>query len=168
MKIIKQNIKLYKMAYKMDPTKKKNKNGGINKIVKGIAEAGKHLLIPGYSIIKGANKTLTKLKPKPGILPSIQAYKQSQVGVTLTKTLTSKPKAKAANLERKKPVKNKKYASSVQVSGGSGVQPTAKSELPKGNTNIKPVKPKVKAAEAKPKKVKVKIKHNKTKIKIKK
>lgn len=143
------------MAYKMNPTKKKNKNGGINKIVKGIAEAGKHLLIPGYSIIKVANKALTKVKPKAGILPGIQSEQK------YTKTLTSKPKVKAV---KKKNVKDKLGIVSNVKPATKGIQPTAKPEVIKGNANIK----KVIKPGAKPKKVKVKIKHNKTKIKIKK
>jgi hypothetical protein len=175
MKIIKQNIKLYKMAYKMDPTKKKNKNGAINKIAKGIAKAAETMIVgPIGSIAIGKYKQFKQSKNQSPILPSIQPSNGNG-----NKETTKRPEATAepGGKKMKKTLTNLKRTktSSVPRSQTIDLQPTAPKVNIKGTTlgNEKADGPNVtvygkKKAKAAPKKVKVKIKNNKTKIKIKK
>lgn len=165
------------MAYKMDPTKPKKKNGGIKKIVKGIAEA--IALGPAGSVVKFGYEAFKQTKQQTPILPSIQYVPQhshkgkakDKKGATATQARTKyKGKAKKSMLQNYK----RTPANSVRpIKVLRDVEPSAK------NTNIKGAilesglagasaagkKPPV--VKAKPKKVKVKIKNNKTKIKIK-
>jgi hypothetical protein len=184
MKIIKQNIKLYKMAYKMDPTKKKNKNGAINKIAKGIAKAAETMIVgPIGSIAIGKYKQFKQSKNQSPILPSIQPSNgNGNKETTKRPEATAEPGGKKATTEpggkkMKKTLTNLKRTktSSVPRSQTIDLQPTAPKVNIKGTTlgNEKADGPNVtvygkKKAKAAPKKVKVKIKNNKTKIKIKK
>ena len=184
------------MAYKMDPTKKKNKNGGINAIVEGIKKGAEFLHpISGRfgALRKGKmiKNNLVNLKKKKAQLPSAQVSTDPTVvsaaaGAGMAKdkmkaTPTAKDKMKATPTRgtMTKTLKAKRLpASSVKPAvkkATKDIQPSAKNANVKGTTlgNEKADGPNVtvygkKKAKAAPKKVKVKIKNNKTKIKIKK
>ena len=155
------------MAYKMDPTKKKNKNGAINKIFKGIAEAGLSIAFGPLGIGgKLGKEAYERVKNQTPQLPSIQdsnitiagTKKKRKETTTRPEKAKNKMKATMTNLKRTK-------TSSVRpIKEVRDVEPSAK------NANIKgailesgvagaSVGGKKKAAvKAKPKKVKVKIK----------
>ena len=172
------------MAYKMDPTKKKNKNGAINKIAKGIAKAAETMIVgPIGSIAIGKYKQFKQPKNQsPSIQPSNgNGNKETTTApdkMKATKITLAGPKA---NGKMKKTLTNLKRTktSSVVSEGSPSKHMTLKKTAPKVNikgTTLGDEKgdaPAVvvygdKKAKTKPKKVKVKIKNNKTKIKIKK
>ena len=179
------------MAYKMDPTKKKNKNGAINKIAKGIAKAAEVIMIgPVASIAKGKYRQFKQ--PKPGILPSIQQSNGNgnkkkakettrepvrDPGLSANSRRYKKTSESFAAPRQMKTVKTiRKKASSVVSEGSPSKHMTLKKTAPKVDLKGAVLESGLAGASAggkkkvpaKPKKVKVKIKNNKTKIKIKK
>ena len=181
------------MAYKMDPTKKKNKNGGINAIVEGIKKGAEFLHpVSGRfgALRKGKmiKNNLVNLKKKKALGKHVanELEKQSpqlpsaQVSTDPTKakdkmkaTPTAKDKMKATPTYSKVKKNLRPKASSVKSAVRTAtrdIQPSAKNADVTANVVTKPVGKKKPAPEPKaaPKKVKVKIKNNKTKIKIKK
>ena len=167
------------MAYKMDPTKKKNKNGAINKIFKGIAEAGLSIAFGPLGIGgKLGKEAYERVKNQTPQLPSIQVSNGNKAKDKMKATQEKGYKTTLAGPKKMKKtltnLKRTKTSSVRPIKEVRDVEPSAK------NANIKgailesavagaSVGGKKKAAvKAKPKKVKVKIKNNKTKIKIKK
>ena len=180
------------MAYKMDPTKKKNKNGGINAIVEGIKKGAEflHPISGAFGALrkgKMIKNSLVNAKKKKALkdqnpqLPSIQVSNGNKAkdkmkatqekGYKTTLAGPKKMKKTLTNLKRTK-------TSSVVSEGSPSKHMTLKKTAPKVNikgTTLGDEKgddPAVvvygeRKAKTKPKKVKVKIKNNKTKIKIK-
>ena len=81
------------MAYKMDPTKKKNKNGAINKIFKGIAKAGLSIAFGPLGIGgKLGKEAFQNVKNQTPQLPSIQVSNGNKKNIWLWKNCSNKCK----------------------------------------------------------------------------